>query len=263
MKIVNLVFLSLLISFLAGCGKTVEYLMPETRMLSPETQGSLWKGEVSFNGTSSQEMILSKAVDSMIFNVSSVSAEETLHDSWGLGFGAGVGLHEKIDVYVRTSSDSPSVLGLKFQFIGQGADKNTTGWKSSLFAGFGNMEEDEGTLTVNPQSQSSRTYSGNIKVDVQDYGVVTGYRKNESVLYYSNLYYSQYRVKSTLTSTNHPTINVDGDSDQYGALLGLEYGAKKAWDVFFRIESGYVLTKWNSSLKKGNIPFAALVGFSW
>lgn len=257
-------FLLLLLILLTSCATDIDYHVPLTRFDSPETKGKFLAGEVGNTFGSSHKIVTAEVAETIFPDLfdANVDKDTELSRSSHLTLGAALGLLERLDASFQKYGDGPSVVGVKFQFLGKPELDTETGFKGALKVGYGYMDENEGELTVNLAGSGTRTYSGEIDVDVYDASLILGYRVNPLAVTYVNGIYSYHETKSTLKSNTFPSIIVNGVVRTYGGLAGIRIGNPKN-HFFIKLETGYVRTRWEQHLSKNTVPFGIGADFTW
>ncbi len=223
--------------------------MPLNRYETPEVRGERFNGYASLNGSSTQKITLTEVYDDTVFNTGpSVDNEPKMEKSFALGLRAGINLFENFDVFYRGIFDSPDQIGMKYQMMGEGSEKKTEGHKMAVTFAFGTTDRSDGNLNLQSDvSNQSRNYNSNLKISSWDFGWLYGYRKYDWLLLYTNLFWTQYKVESHLTSNVHPDVSVTGLAKTKGLLLGARFNGTKS-KAFFTIEGGLVNTNWNGDI---------------
>lgn len=242
--------------------------MPAARFSIPETTGGTLKdlkvkGKAQLNAGSSHKITLGEVYSFLVFNFSpTVNTGESLDRTWAFGAKADLSLLERLDVFYRAVYDSPDLVGLKFQFIGEPSSKKSEGFKMALSSAWGASEKDEGTLTLNGNGNPDRQYNATIEVTVWDLSLNTGYRYSDRGLVYLNTFYAYYETEGELTSNTFSPEKVAGTSRSYGALLGLHLNTANQ-RAFFNIEAGATHARWEKSLDTTSFTSGATIGFNF
>ncbi|TNE96725.1 MAG: hypothetical protein EP326_12735 [Deltaproteobacteria bacterium] len=253
----------ILLVIVASCAKIdVDYHMPINRYETPEVRGERWKGYASVNGSSTQKLTLTEVFDDTVFNTGpSVDDEPKMEKSFALGLRAGINLFENFDVFYRSVYDSPDQIGMKYQMMGEGSEKKSEGHKMAVTFAFGSTDRSDGDLQLRSDtSNQTRTYNSNLKISSWDFAWLYGYRKYEWLLLYSNVFWTQYKVESHLTSNVHPDVGVTGIAKTKGLLLGARFNGTKS-RAFFTLEGGLVNTNWNGDINTSTYTIGGDLGF--
>jgi hypothetical protein len=156
-------------------------------------------------------------------------------DGRGLVLDMGVG--QMTDLYWRMPNESAGILGLKIQLIGDPLKKASTGHKLAISFGKG----------VERDSFDEGGYSIDLKVDMQDYAIIHGYRINKDVLLYDSFSLMNYSfegdIKSAPQVLSGSTINYDANNTM-GFHAGMILGTVP---FSFTVEFGVQRISWTSS----------------
>jgi len=250
---------------LTSCAKVdVDYHMPLNRYETPEVRGERWNGYASLNGSSTQKVTLTEVYDDTVFNTGpSVDNEPKMEKAFALGLRAGLNLFENFDIFYRAVHDSPDQFGMKYQMMGEGNQKKTVGHKMASSFAFGTTDRSDGDLTLQSDvSSTTRTYNSNLKISTWDFSWLYGYRTHDWLLLYSNVFWTQYKVESTLTSNVHPEVSVTGIAKTKGLLLGARFNGSKSHG-FFTLEGGVVNTNWNGDINTTTYTLGSDIGFTF
>ncbi|OUR98630.1 hypothetical protein A9Q84_04225 [Halobacteriovorax marinus] len=260
----NKIFLILSLLLLTSCATDIDYHVPLNRFDSPETKGKFLKGETGLNFGSSHKIVTAEVVETIFPSIfdATVDKDTEISRSHHLNSSVALGLLERLDFSFQNYGDGPNVVGLKFQFLGKPEIETKSGFKGALKLSYGAMDEEEGTLTVNLAGSGTRTYSGDIDVDVYEASLILGYRINPYVITYVNSLYSYHETQSTLTSNTFPTIVINGVVRTYGGLAGIRIG-KPENHFFIKLETGYMKTKFEQHLSENTIPIGIAGDFTW
>ncbi|PIK14916.1 hypothetical protein [Halobacteriovorax sp. JY17] len=254
----------LLLCLLTSCATDIDFHIPLNRFEGPETNGGFLKGDVGIKYGRSHKVTTAEVVEYMFPSIfdPTVSSDAAIEASGHLSSNFSLGLHKRFDFVFKSYGDGADVWGVKFQFLGESAAEEKEGWKGSIQATKGSMNEDEGSLNVSLASGGSRNYNGRIELETYDLSLNFGYRFNKYLITYLNSIYSYYDTTSTLTSNTFTTINVLGVARTYGGLLGLKFG-QMGQHVSFTLETGLMHTSWEGSLSETTIPIGFGVDFNW
>jgi hypothetical protein len=228
--------------FLVGCAvNNVKYKMPAARFNTPEvTGGSLFtldlKGRANVNyGSSNRVSTTDVVADSIGVN----SSGEIIEDSSQLGARLDLSIFDRMDLYWNYTMDSPTTLGIKWQFVGFTEQEFKEGWKSSITAGFGSS--DTGSKLIPIENAASTTYiEGTNETDVYDIYAMIGYRFSGPALLYLNLNYTLYKNELSYEKANAEEEIKNFDSENLGVILGFQYYFKSK-ESFLLVELGYTM----------------------
>lgn len=264
MKKTNLKLLSLIL-LVSSCATDIDYKIPVHRFMDPETRGtSIFQGELSgfgqFSFQSDHKLTMTEVFTFGVFG-STVDESQALSRTSNFGVQAGLGILPRLDIHLRNNGDSPLMLVTKWQVLGEGAVKAAPGFKLALWAGVGSMDEDEGSLTVTDNDNSTETYAGKIEVTPWEVGLSAGQRLTDKILLYLNATYGKYPSKSTLTSSS-PNLIIKGDAELEALSLGGKFGDNR---LACHVEFGASRVKWKNDIEIeqeiGTAGVAVSIGF--
>ncbi len=227
----NKVVLILVAVTLQACSSraVVEYQIPRARLQPPEAQGELAKFNIILGAEPQTKHTVSTLEVSESFFSGNVDTEYghqnslSDHDSPGSLFTGNLGITPRLDLFVRSSSDSAQMYGLKYQFLG--GDRKAIGTKASLSLAYGIQEESD---TASIENRDGDSFSGevNMDVDVFDSLFSIGNRLNEKSIIYASYYLSEYRNSSNITVSDN-TLKFNETLTSRGLILGTEYRRKQ------------------------------------
>ena len=196
----------LLLLILVSCAQRIK--VPINRFLSPEAIGGGIQAEYHDTGLSSGILDFSNNSTSNPLALTKVRERA--------GY-LGIGLSNKVDLFVRLHRESSSLLGLKVQIIGDSFKTARLGHSLAFSLAAGNERD-----TFNS------TFKINLRADVTDYSLIHGYRLTPSLLFYDGLSLSNYSFEGGIignTSLDSDNINYDA-RNTLGAHIGVIYGGQ-------------------------------------
>lgn len=176
-------------------------------------------GQLSFQ--SDHKVTMTEVYDFGILGTT-INDDQALSRTTNLGIQAAMGVIPSVDLHLRNNGDSPLMFISKWQFIGNHLNAAENGFKMAIWGGVGSMEEDEGSLIVENETQK-KTFNGKIKVTPWELGLSFGHRFAPRALVYSNALYAKYPSTSTLTQSNE-VKTIKGDALLESVILGLRFG---------------------------------------
>lgn len=194
-------------------------MLPGNRFLTPETQGEAFRGQIEVQKTTGNEISIDTRNNSVDEGVLYTEVSRT-------GFLYSNSLFNQFDLFWSHIAAGNSMLGAKFQFIGESRVQNSVGHKLAIAAAIGSNdhETDDGVVEF--------TLGG------QEYMLLYGYRFMEEIMAYTSLSQSNYLFDGKITSSNaglngkRPSIN----SKIISLSGGLEASVKP---VFAKLEFTY------------------------
>lgn len=242
------------ILLLTSCTTQLKYEMDNHKFLSPESKGELFSGDAGIGASQYQKVVVAEAFDPLIFNLPSTSNNQFIEQTYNLSLPLNMGVANPLDVFYQNSK-----LGLKYQFIGSSEKEKVAEFKLAASIAYGYEKQNEST-SVYKNNNVTRTYSTAMVTTGQDLNLILGYRINEHVLFYLDMYSDFYQYKGTLSSNQFPTIDANGVSNNYGANLGISLNLKK---FVIRSEAGLATGSVDSHRRFTVGSFASMLGFSW
>jgi hypothetical protein len=245
-----------------GCAvNNVKYRMPANRFNTPEvTGGSLFtldvKGRANVNYGASNKVSTSDVIANAI---GAESADTIIEDSSQLGARLDLSILDRLDFYWNYTLFSPTTLGFKWQFLGKTEEAFSAGWKSSLTAGFGSSTTGQRLMPIEDTGTTTLT-AGKNDTDVYDTYWMIGYRFPERILVYLNINYTLYKNELTYKEQSSTQQVKTFDSDNWGAILGLEYYFKSK-SSFLLLELGY--SEGQVENVSSNNMLSAGINFGW
>ncbi len=261
MKMLFIFFLPL---FFISCATDIDFRIPTNRFESPETNGGFLRGEIDLGYESSQRVSLTEIWDYSIFGIdyaTEVSDGTYISERQEPVFKLSLGILSRLDLFTRSSYDSPDMYGAKFQFWGTPRLAKQPGLKMAIAASIGSDTWDESNLTAtNPDNQNEIEYDSELTVDAYDLSFIMGYRLTPSFLTYLNIYYSNYNADASLTKPDQTTHDYSSDTNTQGALLGIQLGERG----IVKLEAGYSKTEdTESGAEDERVSLGASIGLGW
>ncbi|MFN8369567.1 MAG: hypothetical protein U0T83_02955 [Bacteriovoracaceae bacterium] len=230
------IFLFLTFFILYSCATesrlVVPYQTPTVIMQSPETSGDRWNGEISSSIISSQKVTLLEAFqtrdyfkDTYNLNVSStpkVKRETTF------AFNGSLGLFKNLDLITFLPWGSAYRFGLKYQLMGATQNEFTKGFKLAIVADYGIAKRRENPYTngIHILDDKDQRFFEQVRAklnqDVFDIATIVGYRANQTIIYYTTLYYQQVYNKLTFYRQSRNAQILKSHYTSSGLLLGLK-----------------------------------------
>jgi hypothetical protein len=229
-NLISLFFLSLL----TACSISVK--SAATRFLSPEASGKFKgsflsgyaeasKSTVSLTGNQTDNPVAIR--ESSAFNLITPT----------------LGLHDQIDVFTYFSTDTPSVIGAKFQLLGDSKDKATAGNTSLSIAVSGGASKEEVDDDFFDIAGNTKT---ELKTKVTELSILVGHRVHKRAMLFLEANISQYRMEGNITSND---LAIDGKVFKYaGKINSLGAGIYlEKNDIFTRFQLSYQKVDWDKT----------------
>ncbi len=169
-------------------------MLPGNRFLTPETQGEAFRGQIEIQKTTGNEVSIDTRNNSVEEGVLYTEVSRT-------GFLYSNSIFNQFDLFWSHVAGANSMLGAKFQFMGESRVQNSVGHKLAIAAAIGSNEHetDDGVVEF--------TLGG------QEYMFLYGYRFMEEIMAYTSLSQANYLFEGKVTSSNsslnglRPNIN--------------------------------------------------------
>lgn len=234
-------------SILASCSN-IKVRTPSSRFISPEAQGKFFSANTQIevqNTTEAEFDFENNDVESLSLAGNRVQTALALD----------LGLHEKVDLVIKSNGDAPTVTSMKFQLYGKPRLKAKKG-DQSIAVTFGAGKESDTDL-----KDSIFNVSGSTKADVEqsliDFSVILGHRMNDDSLAYLSLSATKHNAKGSFSSSNAQIDGKDFDIQTWSYVTAL--GAIRYYkNLVLNVEANLQKTHWtgNQANTYGNISAA-------
>lgn len=245
MRLIYILFLTLFYS----CSQvTVDYHMPTSGGYTPETSGDFFSGNIGGQIHSDQKVEVGSAYSTTIFGSDDSATIDTTPEaksSLGLGFYGILGVIENLDIGLKTNNEATTMFNLKYQFIGSSLKAREEGHKLSVAVAYGTGSETESNFQLNDTNTNSvqNDLEGEIELKNYELGLQYGYRFDKNFLLYNSLYFTEYDMEGSITSTTDGIFKLKNESWLTSANIGavLTTSGEKAF--FLQVEFGYSYSK--------------------
>jgi hypothetical protein len=238
-------FLILILTLhVTSCAVSVK--TPSSTFLSPESQGMA--GNVGMSSGMSGGVEATLNIDNNLTTNPLDIERESL-----IGYGAAIGLADKLDVYGNIYVDSPSGIGLKYQFL----DKDKFSASFAMDYGSTKEEVDADFFDLSGNTQTD------LKSSARNHTLLIGYRASEKALYFAKIHYGSFEMSGTISSDDS---NIDGKSFDYsGSTTTLGLGAIVNYNkkVYMHIEVDYLKADWDKTESNEIGTYAFALGYKW
>ena len=226
--------------------------------MSPESQGELGNGSLEMRAQVSKR-------DQLNFeNDSTNNSLDRAGSPHALGAMGELGLHKRLDIYVIPSLlVSPTIYGLKFQFLGSPRTEAKRGnFSSSLMIGVGNRSEKN--LSSNDLDDFLQGNIDELKVDThhKDIGLIAGYRWSEKILHYANAIYLREEVEGKVTSDSGALTNSQFKFYQDGMIYSSGFIFYFAHSQL-KLDYSHFVSDWSHTDKHTINSLNLALGFNW
>ena len=231
----------MILIFQIGCA--TKYVVPGNRFLTPESQGSAFRGQVELQQTQANQLKIDTS--------NSTVDEGVIYDEvLRTGFLYSNSLFDQFDVFWSHIASANSMLGGKIQLLGGARSANVAGHKLSIAAAFGGNEHETDDRSVEFNLSGS------------EYLFLYGYRFSENILAYSSYSLASYQFTGELRSS---TPGLNGAEPEFETRinsysLGLEFAYQV---LFFKLESTYQQLATTDTKDKERIIFGFSLGLQW
>jgi hypothetical protein len=237
MKLFDLIILL----FLSGCA--TKYILPGNRFITPESQGSIFRGQMEYQQTRATQLTIDTSNGTVDDGV-------LYEDVMRSGFLLSNSLIDIVDFVWSHTGGSASMLGGKLQFLGGSRSQNSAGPKASVvvLAGGNDYETDDKEIKFN--------------LGGTEYLLLYGFRFGPAILTYSSLSYATYDFKGTINS-NDPVLNGLRPALQ-SQLMTLTGGLELTYSPFIsKLEASYQKLQTSDSKDQSSLMFGYSFGFNW
>ncbi len=240
-------FILFFLIFLSSCSMTtIDYNMPVHRFDSPETKGYsedfLTHFYTQFGTAAKNYNVSVLSAFQILGSVQVYEQSEVERRSGDLMLLFGLPVHKRVDIFWRDFTDTPGIIGVKYQFIGAGSAEKKKGFKAAASFGMRNSTEDEGSVDATDSNRKYfATFNGTLEQDIYDIGLLTGWRFGKHAMLYLNYFNTTYEVKAKLDSATYGNYSKNGTSVTNTFILGMRIDLEK---VFWNLECLDSRGKW-------------------
>ena len=225
---------------LSSCAS--KFILPSNRIMSPETQGLLFNGQLELSQPSTNQLII---------NTSRGSVEEGVlyYEYVPSGFHLTTGFTERIDFVWSHVGTGNSLVGGKFQLLGEPKLAKAAGHKAAIVFLTGANSYETGDSTIE------------FDLSGREFMFLYGFRLNEFLFPYVNLSYANYKFEGVLNTRDSLNGLRPNISSRLITFIG---GAELNYDkIILRFEGG--AQKISSDKTKDFLKyfFGYSLGYSW
>lgn len=227
--------------FLISCAQ-IELKTPSSRFMSPETSGKALNYGL--------QLIQQSGVEAKINIVANELDKVDLSNSASpLTYSGYVGVLDKLDIIYYNYIDSASLLGVKYQILGESKANAKQGNQSlALTLGGGGQSK----TTTSQDLFDEEVDKTELEQNLVDASIIYGYRTTDNILVYSSLHISNHSAKLKIISNNDSAL--DGQTETYKTSnLGLSLGSmiyNKKKNVHLSIEASAQRVNWTHTDEK-------------
>ncbi len=219
--------LILLTLVLSSCSQlTVDYHVPTTGGYLPEASGAIFSGNIGGYLTSTQKVVVGSAQSVRIFGSSAdttINASPKGGSSAVLGLGGRFGLTNFLELGLRKSGESTTVLNATLQFLGGSTKERTVGYKASFSSGIGRGSQEESNFKLNDTTTNSTqdNLAGELDLKSVDFGLQHGFRFNKYLMLYNSFFYTEFEMEGSITATDGIKYNLVNTTTLKSVNLGI------------------------------------------
>ncbi len=242
--------------FVVSCARVIR--SQSSKMMSPEANGGFGKGTL-------EGRLLSEKSDRLNFQndktTNSLDRDENYHTLGGYGE---LGLLSSLDAYSNVNLASPSVVGLKLQFLGKTkAEAEAKNFSSSIFAGVGGNSSG---YSAGDSFLNEMIYGGVKKLEIRnshrEMGLVSGYRWRKDLLHYVSGMYQRDQVSGKVTKYNGPLQGVNFNYNQDGLIYSTGFFYYFAL-AHLKADYSHYISDWSRTRKTTINTVNLALGFDW
>lgn len=220
----------------SGCA--TKFRFPTNRMISPESVGGAFNGEMELG----QQGQIEGKVDTSEASPYPLKFEQKTAMSF---FGA-MSLVDNLDFYWNHTASAPSMVGARVQALGSSQQAGGAGHSIALTGAFGgNEHEIEGSTDVE------------FKIAALDFSVIHGYWFTPFWQIFETVAYSSYTVTGDLSGSTNGTI--DDKGKQLTGAIGTALIFKPGKIKF---EAAYSKLDWSDSKDDSYLSYALTLGLN-
>jgi len=242
---------------LGGCASTLDYDPAILRFDTPEATGKTFGGSVSIISGFTPNRELGRTRPDIEDGINDgESLDEFTQTDLSTGTRLDLGLLENVDIYYRNLLDTPNIVGIKLQVLGQHRKQNTNGLKMAFSAEYGIKETDTSNGSYASDAVTRTMYNYDVAVNI-------GYRINKNLILYNNNFYNYNYIHGFLG--NHEK---EGYGKIFGSLIGARVGGGNRGG-FVGVEYGLSFVKWphtggvNAGLRERTQSLGVNLGYAW
>jgi hypothetical protein len=229
-----------LLLLLTSCA--TKYLIPGNRFITPESQGDAFRGQLEFQQASATNLTIDTSQGTVDHGVLYEEVTRT-------GFLLSNSVFNKVDVIWSHTGGSNSLLGGKFQFMGDPRIAKSAGHKASVAALFGGNEHETDDKDLS------------FELTGREYLALYGYRISEAVLIYTSFSLATYNFNGKISSNN----SLDGMRPEYVTnSKALNGGFEFTYEAFFaKVEATYQKLETDHTKDKDRFIIGYSLGYAW
>lgn len=229
-----------LLFFLTSCA--TKYLIPGNRFITPEAQGNAFHGQLELQQAKATNVTLDTRNGSVDDGV-------LYEDVTRTGFLISNSVFNQIDVLWSHTGGGNSLLGGKFQFLGDPRISKSAGHKASLAALFGGNEHETEDEDVE------------FELTGREYLVLYGYRINETIFPYLSFSMASFSFLGKINSNNSLNgLEPEYITDSKAVNGGVEVNFNT---IFVKLEATYQKLSTDHTRDQDRFLIGYSLGMSW
>lgn len=211
--------------------------------MTPETNGGMFKGQIELQQANANQLTINTtngSVDEGVFYQNVVRS----------GFMYATSFFENFDLFWSHIGGGNSLVGAKFQILGDPKAQKSEGHRLALSAGFGGNEHETDDGAVD------------FKLEGNEFGLLYGYRLNEMVLPYVALFKSKYTFSGKIVGgpSNLRGLEPRLDTNILALNGGLEFTVKS---IVAKLEGSYQQLDTTDTKEQTQLIFGWTIGYAW
>ncbi len=246
---------------LSSCSTTLDFHVPTQSFSTPEVLGDTlrFRGQGEFSN--STKYSLAKLEQETIFSQQfNITTEKGAAKDNVLNFTGGVGVGSAVELTYRAYPDYPDLFGAKVQILGRSREKNSKGWKLSLFGGYGQGEVDNTSFETSSPGSGSRTYRAKLNIKAYEFGASIGHQINKNFLPYLSAVIRNAEAEGKLNSTSNSEVKINRTAKIGSLQLGIQANSTSGGN-YLLLETGYTKSKWGKYSPREDYTLGRTIGF--
>lgn len=230
-----------------------------SRMISPEAHGKLGKGTFDLariQGSKQYQMDFSGSSTKVPLNSDGVT--------YGYSMSGELGILKRLDLYLLPSFVmSPTLFGIKFQFLGDSrAEAKQGNFSASISAAGGSSRQERKDAEDDADIFDGRVDKIDVQMDHQEISLTTGYRWTEHLVHYLSATFYEEEARGKVTNNSATLVDASFKYNNNGAIYSTGV-ILYAGNVQFKAEYSHLTTDWTYNHKDYTNVVNAGMGFNW
>ena len=225
--------------FISSCA--TKYIIPGNRFITPESQGGIFKGQLELQQTGATLATIDTTNGTVDEGVRYKEVART-------GFLVSNSLFNQFDFLWSHTGSSTSMIGGKFQFLGDPRSGKGAGHKAGL------------ALLIGGNEHEAEEEDVEFELTSREYLILYGFRINENIFPYTSFSYATYNFKGKITGGSLNGLEPEFVSDSRALSLGSEFSIES---FFAKIEFTYQQLSTSDTKESERKLMGFSMGFSW